>query len=311
MSEKTQLNTDATKAVTCDYHNATGVIKHSLKNDMVFHMVMNKSKKALKGLICAVKGLNPDDVKSVNILNPIDYGNYVSKEVILDVKVELNNNEILDVELQVYMDKYWDRRSLLYLCRAFDSIDSNDSYSKLKPTTMITITERSFISDPGEPEFYSHYEFLNIKNHHPYSSLLRINVLYLDQTKLATNEDIENDLVHWAELFKATTWEEIRSIVDGNPTFEEVANRMYSANTIPEEQTYIEAHERFLAQKRGAHDAGVDEGIEIGLAKAQSIIDEKDATIAEKDKRIAEKDKRIAEKDKEIAELKAQLAKQN
>ena len=51
MSEKTQLNTDATKAVTCDYHNATGVIKHSLKNDMVFHMVMNKSKKALKGLI--------------------------------------------------------------------------------------------------------------------------------------------------------------------------------------------------------------------------------------------------------------------
>ena len=93
---------------------------------------------------------------------------------------------------------------------------------------------------------------------------------------------------------------------------------MYSANTIPEEQTYIEAHERFLAQKRGAHDAGVDEGIEIGLAKAQSIIDEKDATIAEKDKRIAEKDKRIAEKDKriaekdkEIAELKAQLAKQN
>jgi len=86
---------------------------------------------------------------------------------------------------------------------------------------------------------------------------------------------------------------------------------MYSANTIPEEQTYIEAHERFLAQKRGAHDAGVDEGIEIGLAKAQAIIDEKDATIAEKDKRIAEKDKRIAEKDKEIAELKAQLAKQN
>ena len=71
---------------------------------------------------------------------------------------------------------------------------------------------------------------------------------------------------------------------------------MYSANTIPEEQTYIEAHERFLAQKRGAHDAGVDEGIEIGLAKAQAIIDEKDSM--------------IAEKDKEIAELKAQLAKQ-
>lgn len=115
-------------------------------------------------------------------------------------------------------------------------------------------------------------------------------MLYLDQTNLATNEDIENELVHWAKMFKATTWEEIKTIVDGNPTFEEVANRMYSANIIPEEQTYLEAHERFLAQKRGAYAAGEEKARE----ESRAIIAEKDAL--------------IAEKDKEIAELKAQLA---
>ena len=40
------------------YLNATGEIKYSLRNDIMFHIVMNKSKEALKGLICALKGLN-------------------------------------------------------------------------------------------------------------------------------------------------------------------------------------------------------------------------------------------------------------
>ena len=33
------------------YLNATGEIKYTLKNDIMFHIVMNKSEEALKGLI--------------------------------------------------------------------------------------------------------------------------------------------------------------------------------------------------------------------------------------------------------------------
>ena len=164
---------------------------------------------------------------------------------------------------------------------------------------MIIITERAYVTFPGEPEFYSHYEFLNVINHHRYSSLLRINVLYLDQAELATDEDIANDLVHWAQLFKTTTWEDLITLVDGNPAFEEVANRMYSANIIPEEKTIAEAHERFLSQKRGAYAAGKNLGFKEGLAQAQEIIDEKDKCIAEKDKRIAELEAQIASQKKQ------------
>lgn len=273
----------------CDYHNATGAIEIKLTNDMLFHMVMNRSQIALKGLICALKGWDPSEVRSVSVLNPIDYGRYVSKEVILDVRVELNNNEIMDIELQMYFDKNWKNRSLLYLCRAFDTLGDGDDYSLLKPTTLITITERQCISDPGEPEFYSKYMLMNIKNHHVYSSLLRLNVLYLDQTELAENTDFENDLVHWARVFNATTWEELKSIVEGNPALEEVANKMYSStNLIPEEKTIMEAHERFLAQKRGAYEAGVDVGIEQERNRLQPIIDEKDKLIEELKKEIEE-----------------------
>ena len=64
-----------------------------------------------------------------------------------------------------------------------------------------------------------------------------MNVLYLDQTELATKEDKENKLDYWAKLFKATTWEELKAIVKNNPCMEEVAKIMYSSNIIPQEQT--------------------------------------------------------------------------
>jgi len=116
-------------------------------------------------------------------------------------------------------------------------------------------------------------------------------VLYLDQAELATENDYKNDLVHWAKLFRATTWEDIKTLVNGNPVLEEVANRMYSENTIPEERTLMEAHERFLAQKRGAYNAGVKEG----MKRSAEIIEEKNALIVEKDQRIAELEAKLKE----------------
>ena len=78
---------------------------------------------------------------------------------------------------------------------------------------------------------------------------------------------------------------------------------MYSENTIPEERTLMEAHERFLAQKRGAYKSGYKKGIEEEKARAEAII-------ADKDQIIAERDRKIAEKDQKIAELEAKLKKQ-
>ena len=39
---------------------------------------------------------------------------------------------------------------------------------------------------------------------------------------------------------------------------------MYTANIIDQEKTYLEAHQRFLDQKRGAYNAGYDSGYDTG-----------------------------------------------
>ena len=242
------------------YLTATGEIKYSLRSDLMFHIVMNKSKEALKGLICALKGLKYEDVKDVSILNPIDFSDCIGKVIVMDVKVELNNSEIIDVELQLYSDCDWEKRSLLYLCRAFDNIGQSENYSSIMPTTFIAITETKCISKKYKPEFYSKYRFLNEENYEPYSSLLGINVLYLDQTELATDEDKKCKLDYWAKLFKAATWEELKAIVKDNPCMEEVAKIMYSSNVMPKEKIMLELernakHYQHCMYQNGYNDA--------------------------------------------------------
>ncbi len=173
---------------------------------------------------------------------------YTTKEIILDVKVSLNNNEIIDIELQMYVNDEWKLRTLLYLCRCFESINEGDDYTELKPATFIAIMNNPLF--PDHPEFYSRYELLNTKNFQPYSSYLKLNVLYLNQTEIATQEDIDNDLVYWAKIFKATNWDELKELCSKNDMFKEVAQVMYRSNVQSQEKTYMEAHEKYILDKR-------------------------------------------------------------
>ena len=273
----------------------TGEIRLGLRNDFVAHYVFLRSNVALKGLICSMMSLAPSDVTSVQVLNVINYGEYVDKEIILDIKVELNHEKFIDIEIQVYLDANWEKRSLLYLCRTYnEGIGSGENYSELKPTTLITITDRDLGDNPQNrtPEFYAQYGILNLKNYEKYSDLLAIKVLHLNHIDLATPEDIEKERVYWARMFRATTWEEIKELAKSGGAYMEAAKELFNANLISEEKTVMEAHQRFIAIRDGQK------------AYYERVIADKDAALAKKD---AEKDEALAEKDAIIAELKEAL----
>lgn len=275
--EKEKLNNEPVS-----FDDATGPIAVTLRNDMMFHRVMQSSNMALKGLVCALKGLEPSSVKEVTLTNPIDYSAYTHKEIILDVKVLLNNNEILDIELQLHHCKDWERRSLLYLCRSFDSIGISEKYSELKPTTLIAIMDSPIF--PECPEFYSRYRMLNTKNYKPYSTMLGINVLYLSQAKLATDDDIANGLVYWSELFQATTWEDIKDLVSVRTEFKEVATVMYNSNIQDQERTLFEAHQKFVMDRMSMREEIMEEAKELYSHELEL----KDEKIARLEKLLAE-----------------------
>ena len=224
------------------YEKATGKISVTLTNDMFFHFAMQESKVALKGLVCALKGLDPAEVTGVELMNPVDY-NELGKQVVLDVKVTLNNNEILNIELQVSQDTHWIKRSILYLCRAYDSIGHGEDYSQLKLTTHIGIMGYDLF--PERPEFYAKYLLSNIRTHAIYAPLLGLNVLSLNQINLATEEDRKSGLDDWARMFLAETWEEVQALARDREALQAVAETMYNVNADAKKRALFEARRKY------------------------------------------------------------------
>ena len=51
---------------------ATGAIAYNMTNNYMFRFVLQQNEKVLKGLICALLHLEPEQIKKIEILNPIN-----------------------------------------------------------------------------------------------------------------------------------------------------------------------------------------------------------------------------------------------
>ena len=147
------------------FQNATGKIDYTLTNDCMFQTVMRSNNKVLKGLLCALLHLNPDNVKTVTILNPFEYSETIrNKTFILDIKIQLNDAALINIELQVKKLDFWTDRSLSYLCRLFDNLQKGEIYSAAKSAYHIGILD--FTLFPAHPEFYATNKMMNVKKHY-------------------------------------------------------------------------------------------------------------------------------------------------
>ena len=205
---------------------ASGPLPIPMTNDYLFRALLQRNNNVLKGLICSLLHLSPEQMCTAEITNPIELGTSVTdKTFILDIKVLLNDHTVLNLELQVINQHNWVERSLSYLCRNFDNLQSGDTYQNIRPVLQIGIL--NFTLFPEQPEFYATYQLLNVKNHSLYSDKLRISVLNLTQIELATKEDKSCQIDAWANLFKATTWEELTMLAQNNEYIKEAADTIF------------------------------------------------------------------------------------
>ena len=272
----------------------TGKIRYRLTNDYMFRAVFQENKKALTGLLYALLNLPDKSITSVMVENPIELGKVINdKTCILDLKITLNDEKILNIEMQVTDYGDWPERSLTYLCRAFDHLKSGEDYSMVHPTMHIGIID--FDLTHLTSEFYTEFMLLNTKNHEVYSDKFSLRVLNLNQIE-NVSEDNRNDLYYWAKLFKATTWEEIKMLAEKNDYMGETIvtlHKMTEDEKIAEE---CAARERYERDTLSIYRKGLREG------RA-----EKDNIIAEKDNIIAEKNNTIADLTKQLKELQKKM----
>ena len=116
---------------------------------------------------------------------------------------------------------------------------------------VIQIGLLNFTLFPKLPEFFATYKFLNVKNHSLYSDKLQIRVLDLTHIDLATMEDKQYQLDHWASLFKAKTWEEVMMLAQKNQCIGEAAETIYQLSQEEKIRFQCEAREDYYRTQLG------------------------------------------------------------
>ncbi|MFM9414159.1 Rpn family recombination-promoting nuclease/putative transposase [Peptococcus simiae] len=243
---------------------------YRLTNDLMFHIVMQENEVALRGLIAAMLSKPADAITSVQVLNPIDFHKKMTgKEIILDVKAEVDAREIVNVEVQVRKFKYWRDRALYYAARMLSGYNPGAEYGAVKPIRQVSILDYPF--DSSVPKFFYNYRLIEDDIGEEYSDKFQLSVLNLRRMDLATEVDRLSNRLLWAKLFRAQSWNALEELTENSNLAKEVVETMYEATTDDNMSRWLSDKE-ILERDRAAQEAyareenmikGMEKGMEI------------------------------------------------
>lgn len=169
--------------------------------------------------------------------------------------------------------------------------------------------------------------FKNVKNSLIFSDKLKLFVVDLTRIDMATEEDKAQGIDHWARLFKATTWEEIKMLSSKDSCLAEAAETAYQLSAEETIRMQCEAREDYYRQQRYIqkkmkrleeleHLEEKSEELErnyLELQKNNEELQQSNEELQQSNVKLqqsnADKEEALAASQEEIARLKAQIAK--
>ena len=184
------------------------------KVDFCFKELM-EFEEVRQGFIAAVLGIEPEEVIKTELLpTHLRLRHNKDKLGILDVRVILNGDVQLDMEIQVAKFLFWRERSLFYLSKMYsDVILTGEGYHVLGKCIHVGILD--FILFEEDEEFYSCFHMWEDKRRRKYSDKFEIHIVELP--KVAEHEYPETALLKWAKFLNAEKKEEFEMAAKTDP----------------------------------------------------------------------------------------------
>lgn len=229
-----------------------------LTNNYAFRKIF-KNKVVLKGFLMASLNLTEDEIVDLEVMDPFEEGeSEKEKEGILDIKVHMNNNTKVNIEMQNRYQKDWTERSIFYNCRMYtDGFLHSMSYGELEPCIHIGILDFVQMQSPG---YHHRIMLMDEKSQEIYSSKFIFHVIQLKKLDEATEEEKQQELYRWARLLAAERWEDVCMEAKGNP-YRELAKDEIAKIKQSEKERYLYLREEMARMdERSRMLTAIDEG---------------------------------------------------
>lgn len=234
------------------------------KVDFAFKEIM-EDEKARVGFLSAILKLDPSEIRETRILNAnLRKQHEDDKLGILDVRVLLNNDREIDVEIHLTELKVWADRSLFYLAKMFTAqIGPGDSYAVFKKCISISIL--GFTLFKGEPDFYSCFHIREDTRHFLYTDRMEFHVIELPKLPEELREDSDKILL-WAKFINAERKEEFEMLAKKDPYIESAYQHLQLISQDEEKRLEYEARQKAIMD----YNQGMLEAREAGLAEGRA-----------------------------------------
>ena len=242
------------------------------KVDFAFKEIM-EDVNARTGFLAAILKLDPSEITETRILNTNLRKLYQDDKLgILDVRVLLNNDSEIDVEIHLTELKVWADRSLFYLAKMFTAqIGPGETYNVFKKCISISILGFTLFRD--EPDFYSCFHIREDTRHFLYTDRMEFHVIELPKLPGELREDSDRILL-WAKFINAERKEEFEMLAKRDPYIESAYQHLQIISQDGEKRREYEARQRaILDYNQGmleAREAGRTEGRAEGRAEGKA-----------------------------------------
>lgn len=218
-----------------------------LTNNYAFLKIFKKEEN-VKGFLIDLLNLKEKQIKKIEIKDPFTSGeNKEEKEGSLDIKLTLNGNKKINIEMQNTYQEDWTERSLFYNCRMFtEGFKKGEPYWKLSPCIHVGILNFNMMKSPG---YYHKVTLRDEKTNELYSRKFQFHMIELKKTKTAKGKARKHPLYRWARLIAATTWEEVAQESAGNRYMERIQEEMVKMSQ-DERDRYLYLREEMAASDR-------------------------------------------------------------
>ena len=215
----------------------------------------------------ALLDLKEYEIKKIEITDPFTLGeNNEEKEGILDIKLILNQNRKINIEMQNTYQDDWTERSLFYNCRMFtDGFQKGHPYGELPPCIHVGILS---FNQMISPNYYHKFCLIDEKTKEIYSRKFQFHMLELKKLENVKEKQKRRPLYQWAKLIAAQTWEELEQESKGNKYMERALEEMIKISN-DEKERYLYLREEMaesdrVSQIHSAQRIGREEGIQEG-----------------------------------------------
>lgn len=249
------------------------------KIDFAFKEIM-RNEEARTGFLSAVLKLNFSDIQQTILLNTnLDKEHEHEKQGILDVRILMNNNTEIDIEIQLSPLNVWADRSLFYLSKLYiGQIKPGQNYTVFKKCISISILDFILLDDTEE--FYSCFHILEDTRHTLYTDKMEFYVIELRKLPKELKEDA-SDMLLWAKFINSKTKEEFEMLAEKNKSIAEAYQQLQVISQDEQKQLEYDARQKAIwdynqgmteAEERGEQrglQQGLQQGLEQGLEQGK------------------------------------------